>query len=89
MEELGGEAVKVSRPLDGYEGWDILTDEGLQQGLDLCETLDRGHMAPPCRTYTRARRSDEHGVVKILRSDESPKVGATRRRRRRTRLLLV
>ena len=30
MEELGGEAVKVSRPLDGYEGWDIiLTDEGL------------------------------------------------------------
>ena len=72
MEELGGEAVKVSRPLDGYEGWDILTDEGLQQGLDLCETLDRGHMAPPCRTYTRARRSDERGVVKILRSDEKP-----------------
>ena len=72
MEELGGEAVRVSRPLDGFEGWDILTDDGLQQGLDLCDRLDHGHMAPPCRTYTRARRSDEHGVVKVLRSDTKP-----------------
>ena len=72
MEELGGEAVRVSRPLDGFEGWDILTDDGLQQGLDLCDRLDHGHTAPPCRTYTRARRSDEHGVVKVLRSDAKP-----------------
>ena len=30
------------------------------------------HMAPPCRTFTKARRTDEHGTVKALRSKERP-----------------
>ena len=29
-------------------------------------------MAPPCRTLTKARRSDEFGVARILRSDAYP-----------------
>lgn len=62
----------MSSPLDGFEGWDILTDEGLQRGLDLCDELDHGHMAPPCRTLTKARRSDEFGVARILRSEAYP-----------------
>ncbi len=30
------------------------------------------HMAPPCRTFTKARREDEHGKVKRLRSEKRP-----------------
>ena len=29
-------------------------------------------MAPPCRTFTRSRRSDQWAKVKVLRSDEKP-----------------
>lgn len=72
MEELAKDRVNVHSPLDGYDGWNILTDEGFSEGERLCSMLDHGHFAPPCRTLTRARRSDEHGVVKQLRSDEHP-----------------
>ena len=33
---------------------------------------DWKHFAPPCRTYTKARRTDKHGKVKRLRSEEKP-----------------
>ena len=33
---------------------------------------DWKHFAPPCRTYTKARREDKHGKVKQLRSDGRP-----------------
>ena len=33
---------------------------------------DWKRMAPPCRTFTRARRNDHHGRVKKLRSDRKP-----------------
>ena len=72
LEELGGTLVETTNPQDHYEGWDILTDEGLEQGLSVCETLDHGHFAPPCKTFTKARRSDKFGVVKVLRSEAYP-----------------
>ena len=59
-----------------FYSWDILTDEGLKRGLDLCDKLDHGHIVPPCRTYTRPHKagiSDEHGRVTVLRSDKYPR----------------
>lgn len=65
--------VKVASILDAYEGeWDILTEDGLAKGKLLCQEIDHGHFAPPCRTLTEARRDDEHGCVKQLRSFSHP-----------------
>lgn len=72
MEELGGSSVNVVSPLDGYEGWNILESESYAQAEGVCECLDHGHFAPPCRTLTFARRDDEYGQVKQLRSFECP-----------------
>lgn len=58
--------------LDGFDGWNILEDEGFDRALKICDEADHGHFAPPCRTYSRARRSDEHGSVKNLRNDQHP-----------------
>ena len=72
LEELAGERVRVFSPLDGFDGWDILSEDGIREGERLCDQIDHGHFAPPCRTMTRARRSDEYGQVKRLRSDQYP-----------------
>ena len=72
VEELGCDAITISSPLDGYDGWDILTDDGQREGQRLCSEIDHGHFAPPCRTLTMARREDEFGSVKQLRSASSP-----------------
>ena len=53
LEELGGTLVETTNPQDHYEGWDILTDEGLEQGLSVCETLDHGHFALLARRSPR------------------------------------
>lgn len=48
-------------------------EEDYKVATDLCATeIDHGHFARPCRTLTRARRSDEFGRVPVLRSDEHP-----------------
>lgn len=72
LEELGGEQVSVSLPLDGYDGWNILEESGYQESERICNETDHAHFAPPCRTYTMARRSDEHGTVRVLRSPANP-----------------
>ena len=65
--------INVSATLDGYRGaWNILDDEHFESGKQVCREVDHGHMAPPCRTLTMARRSDEHGVAKMLRSNDYP-----------------
>ena len=65
--------INVSATLDGYRGaWNILDDEHFESSKKVCEEIDHGHMAPPFRTFTLARRPDEHGVAKALRSDERP-----------------
>lgn len=72
LEELAGDQVRVRLPLDGYDSWNILEENGFKEGERICNEADHGHFAPPCRTLTRARRSDEYGEVKRLRSDQSP-----------------
>ena len=71
---VAADRVKVEATLDGYAGeWNILEENDYQRALGLCENeLDHGHFAPPCRTLTMARRSDEHGEVPVLRSEERP-----------------
>ena len=71
---LAGSRVRVAATLDGYAGeWNILDDSHYQKASDMCSSeLDHGHFAPPCRTLTMARRSDEHGDVPVLRSEERP-----------------
>ena len=39
LEELGGEQVSVSLPLDGYDGWNILEESGYQ----FCTTMSHLH----------------------------------------------
>ena len=60
--------------MDAYEEeWNILVDKDYERSTELCKTeLDHGHFAPPCRTLTEARRTDEHGSVRILRSHQQP-----------------
>ena len=73
MSEIDPDRVTVAATLDGYAGqWDILNDEHYQVATDLVENIDHGHFAPPCRTLTSARRSDEYGTAKILRSEDRP-----------------
>lgn len=72
MESLSAGRVKVCATLDEYDGWDILDDKHYDAALEVCNEIDHGHFAPPCRSLSRARRSDEHGVSKVLRSDDCP-----------------
>lgn len=73
VEFVGGSNVEVIATLDGYDGaWNVLRDEDFESGKKLCQEVDHLHVAPPCRTLTKARRSDEFGHAKILRSDAQP-----------------
>ena len=70
--EVNGDQVHVLKPLELYDGWDILTPEGLNEARTLAKEADRIHVAIPCRSYTRARRSDVHGTVPTVRSEARP-----------------
>lgn len=72
MKEILGDKVEVLTPLDIYEGWDILTEEGYQYAESLVKEADHTHMAFPCRSFTPARRSDEFGSVPVVRSLKKP-----------------
>ena len=67
-------AAHVIRAADAWRDadQDLLQDEFLHY----CATTARQsfwlHQAPPCRTFTRSRRSDKWGTVRQLRSDEKP-----------------
>ena len=67
-----GEQCQVMDPLDIHGGWDILTEDGLKRAEQAVIDSDHAHIAWPCRSFTRARRSDEHGEVEVIRSDERP-----------------
>ena len=49
-----------------------MDDAHFEESKNICESVDHAHMAPPCRTLTKSCRSDEHGTVKVLRSEEYP-----------------
>ena len=65
--------VQVLAVLDGYDGeWNIHDDCHFSKAIELCKVADHAHFAPMCRTFTMARRDDEHGEVRQLRSMEYP-----------------
>ena len=70
--EVVGESVEVLKPLELYDGWDVLTPEVLEEARKAAREADHLHVALPCRSYTRARRVDAHGAVATVRSDERP-----------------
>eukprot|EP00913_Durusdinium_trenchii_P002195 g2027.t1 len=72
MADVVGESVEVLKPLELYDGWDVLTPEGLEEARKAAREADHLHVAIPCRSYTRARRVDAHGAVATVRSDERP-----------------
>ena len=47
-------------PQDIYHDWDILSDEGYKWAQAQVEEADWTHAAFPCKSFTRARRSDVH-----------------------------
>ena len=59
-------------PLDDYYGWNILNDAEFEKTKQLVKEADHVHIAFPCRSFTRARRTDEFGFVQELRSEEKP-----------------
>lgn len=64
----------VLPPHDEFYGSDLQDDEEfVAMAEQTPEDLpDWKHFAPPCRTFTKARRTDKHGKVKRLRSEEKP-----------------
>ena len=60
--------------MDFYTGQDLLKDEEYNKVARTCvaKDVDWVHMAPPCRTFSRARRTDEHGTVRVMRTPERP-----------------
>ena len=68
-----GDAVKVLEGQDEWTTeWDIRKDVDFEKARVWCREADHTHFAPPCRSMTRARRSDEHGTVPVIRSEERP-----------------
>lgn len=67
IKDVGG---RVVEPQDTMYGQDLGTDEGFIAALE--EPADWKHMAPPCRTFTKARRKDHHGHAKRLRTATHP-----------------
>ena len=51
---------------------DLLQDDFLHHCVGMARKAYWLHQAPPCRTFTRARRSDKWAKVKVLRTDERP-----------------
>ena len=67
-------AAHVIRAADAWRDGDqdLLQDEFLHYCVTEARQAYWLHQAPPCRTFTRSRRSDKWGKVRQLRSDEKP-----------------
>ena len=74
VQEICGHLAGTRDPHDELMGSDLSNDqEFLAMVEEPAESVpDWKHMAPPCRTFTKARRKDEHANVKSLRSDRRP-----------------
>jgi len=57
--------VKTTVAHDGYQDeWNILRDDHhFDTSVKICTEVDYAHFAPPCRTYTEARRSGDVRMV--------------------------
>lgn len=73
QDECAG-AAQVRSPHDEMYGSDLGNDQEFTSLIEEEEeeAPDWCHMAPPCRTFTKARRKDRHGHVKQLRSERKP-----------------
>ena len=73
VQELAG-AAHVVRAADAWRTSeeDLLQDDFLHYCASTAGLAYWLHQAPPCRTFTRARRSDKWGTSKVLRTDERP-----------------
>eukprot|EP00435_Cladocopium_sp_Y103_P039029 s2094_g10.t1 len=68
-----GHLVEVMNHQDAWTtSWDILNDGDFEAARAWVREADHTHLAPPCKSFTRARRSDKHGTAKILRSPAQP-----------------
>jgi len=71
IHEIAGGYVKVlSMPGAAFSDVDVTSDRDFELLLD--EAALWKHMAPPCKSFSRARRTDQFADVKILRSDSRP-----------------
>lgn len=74
VRSMCADVATVCEPHDKFYGSALEDDKEFLEmdEQDPDETADWKHFAPPCRTMTRARRSDQHGDVPTLRSDARP-----------------
>jgi len=52
--------------------WDITDDAHFEESKKWARDADHTHLAPPCKSMTKARRQDEHGSVPTIRSEKQP-----------------
>ena len=73
VELAGGELVEVMNHQDSWTtSWDILVDEDFERARAWVREADHTHLAPPCKSFTKARRSDKFGATKVVRSQAQP-----------------
>lgn len=70
--EVCSDCVEVLKPLDLYDAWNIQEESHFNHVKNLVEDVDWMHIAFPCKSFSRARRSDEHGTVEVVRTDLQP-----------------
>ena len=68
--EAGDYVQVLSMPGTSFSSVDVSSDHDFEMLLD--ESALWKHMAPPCKSFSRARRTDQVAVVKTLRSDSRP-----------------
>jgi hypothetical protein len=57
---------------DFWSDWDVTVDSDFEFALGWSGETDFIHFAPPCGTFSAARRTDQYGKVEVLRSPERP-----------------
>ena len=62
----------MAPPIEVLGDWDILTEEGFARAKEAVLDADHTHFAFPSRSFSRARRSDDHGLMLVIRSEERP-----------------
>ena len=72
IRDVCGGMVEVLEPQDLYHQWDILSPQGFAMAEEWVDKADHVHLAFPCRSFTRSRRTDQHAIVLVVRNDRFP-----------------
>ena len=64
-------------PVDSHtfaDGFDVLNNQDYRKLVNLIRggRVKWLHGGPPCKTFSRARRTDRHGSAQVLRSESYP-----------------